>query len=66
MDMLARPAPFIMPLNKEPNTANTIELTDGHAERMDDGVFVVIQRDHLGAVNDVVMTRADLERLLAA
>ncbi|SNS48387.1 hypothetical protein SAMN06295912_107120 [Sphingomonas laterariae] len=46
--------------------ANTIELTDGHAERMDDGVFVVIQRDHLGAVSDVVMTRVDLERLLAA
>ncbi len=47
----------------------TIELEDGTAERMGDGIFVVLQRDATAKrakMQNVVLTRADLEALLAA
>ncbi|MBV1690870.1 hypothetical protein KRR38_25120 [Novosphingobium sp. G106] len=45
---------------------NNIKLGDGDAVPMGDGVFVVCQRDERGVPHSVVITRGDLERLLAA
>ncbi len=42
-----------------------IQLVDGEAQPMGDGVFVVCQTSDEGAQN-VVLTKADLEALLSA
>lgn len=44
----------------------TIELTDGHAELMGEGVAVLVQKDERGQVQSVVVTADDLRALLAA
>ena len=50
------------------NAVPTIELEDGKAEYMGDGVFTVLQRDATtrdGKMQSVVLTRQDLEAMLA-
>lgn len=44
----------------------TMDLVDGEATIMGNGVAVVMQRDDKGCVHNVVLQRADLEALLAA
>lgn len=43
-----------------------IALNDGEAADMGEGVFVVMQKDEKGAAQSVVLTKGDLEQLLAA
>ena len=40
-----------------------VELLDGEAEAMGEGVFVVRQTDERGAVQSVVLTSEDLRRM---
>jgi hypothetical protein len=48
-------------------TMNTeMKLTDGVAEHMGNGVFVLCQRDENGVANSVVVTLSDLRRLQEA
>ena len=50
------------------NAVPTIELEDGKAEYMGDGVFTVLQRDATtrdGKMQSAVLTRQDLEAMLA-
>ena len=44
--------------------ATDIQLDDGAAQHMGDGVFVLCQRDEHGTQQSVTLTREDLERLL--
>jgi len=47
--------------------AEAIEISaGGRAEQMGDGVFVLTQHDDERGTQNVVVTRADLETLLAA
>jgi hypothetical protein len=43
-----------------------IELDDGQATHVGDGVFVVFQNDERGGAQSVVITENDLRALLAA
>lgn len=45
--------------------AEGIELIDGTATYWGDGVFVVLQKDESGRPQNVVLQKADLERMLA-
>jgi hypothetical protein len=42
-----------------------LELNEGEAQHMGDGVFVLLQRDERGRPQNVVVTKDDLQRLLA-
>jgi len=45
----------------------TVDLEEGHAECMGDGMYVVLQRDERTTLlQNVVLTRQDLEAMLAA
>jgi hypothetical protein len=46
-------------------TNELLMLTDGQAQLMGDGIVMVFQ-DSDGGVQNVILTRADLEALLAA
>lgn len=43
-----------------------LQLADGSATYMGEGIFVITQRDELGAAHHVVVSRDDLQRLLVA
>lgn len=43
-----------------------LQLADGVAEYMGDGVFVLAQKDERGSAQSVVVTVEDLRRLTAA
>lgn len=46
--------------------ANLIELQDGDADYMGDGVFLVRQHDERGQVQSVGLSEGDLRAMLAA
>lgn len=46
--------------------AKKINLTDGEAHYMGEGVVIVLQKDERGVAQNVVLTRDDLRLLLEA
>jgi transcriptional regulator with XRE-family HTH domain len=65
VEMLAARAFRIAAISGDGMNNDRINLADGEAEHMGDGVFVLFQTVD-GAVQTVVLLPADLERLLAA
>lgn len=48
----------------DPDTASTVQLRDGFAEVMGEGLFVIFQTEPGGTVNQIVISEGDLRRLL--
>lgn len=56
----------MMALVNDNQVRTTLPLSNGVAENMGEGVFVVFQEDDRGVAQSVVLTAKDLEALLAA
>lgn len=44
--------------------ATTVQLSDGLAEVMGEGMFIIFQTEPNGTVNQIVISEADLRKLL--
>jgi hypothetical protein len=45
---------------------NEVKIEDGQAIHMGEGAFAILQKDEYGKAHSVVLSRGDLEALLAA
>ena len=45
---------------------HAVKLSDGEAQHMGEGVFVLLQRDERGRPQNVVVTEDDLRRILTS